>query len=116
MLTGGIGGASPSPNSRGGSELRLRLKDNYVEAGSEDNLGGVAKGVEWDMGGGSRGRRSGVYDLLRPHDGLALAPCLCFALRSSKVPSCPHDHFTLASTAVLTIVVFASWRAPTGPF
>ena len=47
--------ASSSPNSRGGSEHWLWLKDNHAGAGSEDNLRGVAKGVECDMGGGGRG-------------------------------------------------------------
>ena len=86
---------SSSPNSRGGSEHWLRLKDNLAGTESEDNLRDAAKGIECDMGGGSRGRPLGVCDLLWPCDGLVLAPHLCFALWSSKVPSCPHEHSRL---------------------
>ena len=31
-------------------------------------------GVEWNMGGGGRGRRSGVRDFLQSCNGLALTP------------------------------------------
>ena len=78
---------SSSPSSREGSEHWLQSKDDHAGAGSEDNLGGVTKGVECDMGGGSRGRCSGGCDLLWLCSGLALALCLCFPLRSSEVPS-----------------------------
>ena len=81
----------PPPNSRGGREHWLRPKDNRAWPESEDNLSGTTKGVECDTGGGSRGRCSGMCDLLRPRNGLALALCICFALRSSKVLSCPCE-------------------------
>ena len=81
--------ASSSPNSREGSEHWLQSKDNRAGAGSEDNLGGATKGVECNMGGGGRGRCLGLCDLLQLCSGLALAPHLCFALRSSEVPSQP---------------------------
>ena len=57
--------------------------------GSEDSLQGVAMGVEWNMGGGGRGRRSGVRDFLRLHDRLVLTPCLCFVLQLSDGLSHP---------------------------
>ena len=90
-LTDEMGWASPSPKLRGGSELRLWLKDKCADAGSEDNLWGMAKGVEWNMGGGSRGWRSGVCNFLRPRNGLALTPHLCFVLQVSNGLSCPHN-------------------------
>ena len=57
--------------------------------GSEDSLRGVARGVEWNMGGGGRGRCSGVHDFLQPCDGLVLTPHLCFVLQLSDGLSCP---------------------------
>ena len=92
MLTDEMGRVSPSPKSRGGSELQLRLKDKCAEAGSEDNLWGMAKGVEWNMGGGSAEvERLGVCNFLQLRNGLALTLCLCFVLQLLNGLSCPHD-------------------------
>ena len=53
--------ASSSPNSRGGSEHWLRSKDSLAGTlSTEVGLRDTAKGVECNMGGGGRGRRSGV--------------------------------------------------------
>ena len=69
-----------------------------MEVGSEDSLRGTAIGVEWNMGGGGRGRHSGVCDFLRLREGLALASRLCFVLRLSDGLSCLCDlsHLPLA--------------------
>ena len=101
--------ASSSPSSRGGSKHWLRSKDNHAGAGSEDNLGGATKGVGCEMGGGSSGQHSGVCDLLWPCSGLALAPCLCFALRSSKAPSCPCKR-----SCLLVLLCSPSWSLHRG--
>ena len=58
--------ASSSPNSRGGSEHWLRSKDSLAGTlSTEVGLRDAAKGVECDMGGGGRGRHSGVCTRLR---------------------------------------------------
>ena len=77
--------------SREGSELRLWLKDKCAEVGSEDSLRGTARGVEWNMGGGGRGRHSGVHKFLQLCNGLVLTLHLCFVLQLSDGLSCLHD-------------------------
>ena len=53
--------ASSSPKSSGGSEHWLRSKDSLAGTLSTDaGLRDMAKGVECNMGGGGKGRRSGV--------------------------------------------------------
>ena len=53
--------ASSSPNSRGGSEHWLQSKDSLAGTlSTEAGLRDTAKGVECNMGGGGKGRRSGV--------------------------------------------------------
>ena len=97
--------ASSSPNSRGGSEHWLRSKDSLAGTlSTEVGLRDATKGVECDMGGGGRGRRSGVCTRLRPRGGLALVPCRCFALRSLKLLSCPRERPRL-----LVLLHSSSW-------
>ena len=53
--------ASSSRNSRGGSEHWLQSKDSLAGTlSTEAGLRDTAKGVECNMGGGGRGRHSGV--------------------------------------------------------
>ena len=83
--------ASSSPNSKGGSEHWLRSKDNLAGTlSTEVGLRDTTKGVECNVGGGGKGRRSGVWARLSPRDGLALVPRRCFTLRSPKLLSCPR--------------------------
>ena len=91
MPTEGRERVSSSPNSRGGSEHWLQSKDSLAGTlSTEGGLRDVAKGVECDMGGGGRGRRSRVCACLWLRGGLALVPRRCFALQSSKLLSCPR--------------------------
>ena len=61
MPTEGREQVSSSPNSRGGSEHWLRSKDSLAGTlSTEVGLRDMAKGVKCNMGGGGRGRRSGV--------------------------------------------------------
>ena len=58
---------------------------------SEDSLHNASRGVEWNMGGGSKGRSLGVRNFLWSHDGLVLLLHLCLFLWLSDGLSCPCD-------------------------
>ena len=61
MPTEGRERASSSPKSRGGSEHWLQSKESLAGTlSTEAGLRDTAKGVKCNMGGGGRGRRSGV--------------------------------------------------------
>ena len=61
MPTEGRERASSSPKSSGGSEHWLRSKEGLAGTlSTEAGLRDMAKGVECNIGGGGKGRRSGV--------------------------------------------------------
>ena len=85
-----MGQGLPPPKSMGEVSPNFDQRIGVQRWGQKTVCRGTAMGVEWNMGRGSRGRRSGVHDFLQLRDGLALTSCLCFVLQLSDGLSCAH--------------------------
>ena len=105
------------PLINGGKRALTLIEDRCAEVGSEHSLRGMAMGVEWNMGRGGRGWRSGVHDFLQPPQwtGTYITSLLCFAAVGWTITPMRSLVFAISTMFICTVMVFVPWRASVRP-